>query len=128
MTAVSHGTHPVRRSPNGYGPVRDRARDARTRAGDARRKLVIDAVVAAALEGNFRPDLGLLQAVTGMPKTTILSLFGRIHLLYRVVARERADEIVIALRHNARADAFPLGCDNKALAWFVMVGAPRERP
>lgn len=95
--------------------------------GDARRKIVVDAVCALALEGCFRPGLGALQAATGMPKTTLLSLFGRIHLLYRVVARERADEIVMALRHNARAGAFPLGCDNKALAWFVMVGTACER-
>ncbi|MCW5737342.1 MAG: hypothetical protein KIS73_24665 [Enhydrobacter sp.] len=117
---VSHETVEQRRSP--CGRVRDRATDARTRRGDARRALIVQAVLASAREGNFRPGLVELHARTGIAKTSIVKLFGSLDLLYRVVAREHARAVVDAA--GGAAGFFAA----ERFAWLVMVGKRRELP
>ena len=101
--------------------MRDRETDARTRRGDLRRAQVIAAVLACADAGDFRPTYSELAFRTGIPIASIASLFGRLHLLYRVVARERAAEICEALRRHSSAA-------ERDMAWIVMVGKKRELP
>lgn len=117
---VSHETVEQRRSP--CGRVRDRALDGRTRRGDARRELIVQAVLASARDGNFRPSLVELRERTGIAKTSIVKLFGSLNLLYRVVAREHAQAVVDA----AGGAAGFFGADR--FAWLIMVGKRRELP
>ena len=120
MTAVSQET--VAQVHSGKsGRVRDRCTDARTRRGDARRAQVIDAVIASARDGNFRPSFADLTERTGIPGASVARLFGKLHLLYRVVARQHVAEICDAMRG---ADAL----EERDIAWLIMVGKRRERP
>lgn len=120
MTAVSHETVGQTVSP-GFGRVRDRETDARTRRGDLRRAQVIAAVLACARDGDLRPTYAELTMRTRIPAASIAKLFGKLHLLYRVVARERAAEICEAVRG-------PDALEERDLAWLLMVGKRRERP
>lgn len=122
MTAVSRETVGDSRSPS-YGRVRDRASDGRTRKGDARRAVVIEAVLASCRDGNFRPGLDELVRRSGIPKGSIIKLFGALPLIYRIVARERPDEVADAGRHAAGG---VVGL--KEFAWLIMVGQSRDLP
>lgn len=118
---VSRETLEQQHSP--FGRVRNRATDARTRRGDARRALIVQAVLTSARDGNFRPGLVELRQRTGIPKTSIVRLFGSLDLLYRVVARRHIPEILQA----AGCDAVRVDPNaGQRLAWLIMVGKPRE--
>lgn len=105
-----------------YGRVRDRRYDGRTRKGDARRQQVIEAVLSYCRDGNFRPKLDELVVRSGIPRGSIIRLFGALPLIYRVVARERWGAVIEA----AGLEILDPGEAEKTLAWLIMVGKPRS--
>ncbi len=94
----------------------------RQRRGTITRGRLLDAVVAFANEGRYRVLAGDLALFAGVERTAINRHFGAVHLLYRVAARERWQEIklpaelVFVDEHRTRRD----------LVWVLLVGEPRE--
>jgi AcrR family transcriptional regulator len=90
-------------------------RQYRQKRGDKTRERLIEAVIEFAKAGRFRVTTRQLGQYAGVHHTAVNRHFGAIHLLYRVVARERWQEIPL-----------PAGNDHRALAWAILVGEPRN--
>lgn len=114
---VSRETSPV-------SAVTPRRRD---RGGAVTRAAMVDAVIASAREGDFRPwSTGIARRV-GVSAPQINHHFGSLSGLCAEVARTRAQDIAAAI---ARATGEPpaTGRAAEALAWLVLVGGPMEAP
>jgi AcrR family transcriptional regulator len=98
---------------------------ARTHQGEATRKRLIEAVVAFAQAGNFRPSGLEIARRAGVHSSTITRQFGSLELLNRCVAREHAEAIVVAADIVSADDGMHATRD---VAWLILVGKPREMP
>ena len=81
---------------------------------------IVEAVMARIRAGHFQPSVPDIIAIAGISRKTLNKHFGPLHLLMRVVARERWREVVPLL-------PFPVPDDAKAqrtAVWAVLVGQP----
>lgn len=101
-----------------YSPAR------RKRAG-ATREVLLDAAVELIVAGNFRPEASAIAARAKVHPATINRHFLAIHLLYRVIARERTGAVLEAL------GLFPIDVPRLAalqtdLVWISLTGRRRD--
>lgn len=91
------------------------------------RAALIEAVVAFAAEGNFRPKGADVAQRAGISQPQINHHFGSILGLYAAVARAMPKEISVAIA-DALDRATKADVDGEQLAWLVLVGCPMEAP
>jgi hypothetical protein len=93
----------------------------------ARREAATAAFVEAALilidAGDFRPTVTAIARGAGYTEALFYLRHRAVYLLMRDLARTRAPEIAAAIRkHWPGVES----ADDKALAWLVLVGKPRD--
>jgi AcrR family transcriptional regulator len=98
---------------------------ARRKKAEATREALLDAAVAMIAEGDFRPEASAIAARAKVHPATINRHFSAIHLLYRVVARERSGAVLEAL------GLFPIDVPRLAalqadLVWIALTGRRRD--
>lgn len=120
MTAVSRETLDQSACANVrryHSPVRKKKRDT-TRA------MLIESALSFLAEGQWRPEAGAIAARADRDKAIINHYFGSLKLLYRVIARERPDDVLRSLGIEPLDDARTVALQ-RALVWIVMTGERR---
>ena len=114
--SVSHETlvQPKRR----YRSSARRYRAAQTR------EAMLDAAVALISTGDYRPEAAAICKRAGVHKSAVNRHFSAIHLLYRVIARERTGAVLEALGLVAMDDTRTAALQAD-LVWIAMTGARR---
>jgi len=107
---------PARAKRRYQSPARQHQRDRTHRA-------LLDAALSFVTAGVFRPQARQIEAKAGAGRGSVARHFGSIDLLYRAIAREHTATVI---RTVEREWAVSLTCDHAELAWFIMVGKPRE--
>lgn len=101
----------------------------RYRAAQTREKM-LDAAIALIAAGDFRPEGAAICKRAGVHKSAVNRHFSAIHLLYRVIARERPGAVLEAL--GIEAPFSECGSDARTaalradLAWIAMTGRRRD--
>ncbi len=119
VTAISHETSASEPTAN----KRRYRSPRRTKVGEEKRKALIKAALDLIASGHFRFGAQELADKAGVRRQAICRYFGSVDLLYRVLAREKWEEIV---PHMPFATGFMLDHEAKAAAWTLLVGKPRE--
>lgn len=96
----------------------------RRRKAEQTREALLDAAVALIEAGDFRPEASAIAARAGVHKSAVNRHFTALHLLHRVVARERAGAVLDALGLVSMEDARTAALQGD-LVWIVMTGARR---
>lgn len=96
----------------------------RRRKAETSREALLDAAVALISAGDFRPEAASIAKRAGVHKSAINRHFSAIHLLHRVIARERPGAVLEALGIE------PMDDDRTAalqadLVWIALTGARR---
>lgn len=124
LAPVSHETlaQPKRRYVSG----------ARRRKAERTREALLDAAVALIGEGYFRPEASAIAARAGVHKSAINRHFSAIHLLHRVVARERAGAVlealgIVTIRDDVHVFDYARTAALQAdLVWIALTGRRRD--
>ena len=98
----------------------------RRRKAEQTREALLDAAVTLLGEGDFRPEAAAVAKRAGVHKSAINRHFSAIHLLHRVVARERPGAVLEALGLSPLDDARTMALQND-LVWIAMTGGRRPR-
>lgn len=77
------------------------------------------------MAGDFRPEASAIAARAGVHKSAINRHFTAVHLLHRVIARERPGAVLDALGLVALDDARTLALQSD-LVWISMTGRRRD--
>lgn len=93
--------------------------------GDRTRERLIEAVIAFAKAGRYRASSREIGQFAGVHHTAVHRHFGHLKLLYRVVARERWQEVAATLPAHLPC-VTEGGHQGPALVWTVLVGEPRD--
>ena len=107
-------------------PKRRYASGARRRRAEQTREALLDAAVDLISAGDFRPEAAAIAKRAGVHKSAINRYFSAIHLLHRVVARERPAAVLEALGLSPLDDARTMALQND-LVWIAMTGGRRPR-
>jgi hypothetical protein len=110
-------------------PRRRYCSGARRKKAERTREALVDATVALISAGDFRPEAAAIAKRAGVHKSAVNRHFSAIHLLHRVIARERPGAVLEALGIEAPlsecgSDARTAGLQSD-LVWIVMTGARR---
>lgn len=114
---VSQGTltQPKRRYVSGF----------RRRKAERTREALLDAAVELIAAGDFRPEASAIASRAGVHKSSVNRHFSAIHLLHRVIARERYGAVIEALGLAPPADLRTEELQS-ALVWIAMTGRRRS--
>lgn len=97
----------------------------RRRKAETTREALLDAAVALIESGDFRPEAASIAKRAGVHKSAVNRHFSAIHLLHRVIARERPGAVLEALglvwMDDPRTET--LQAD---LVWIALTGRRRE--
>jgi hypothetical protein len=100
----------------GFVPRRYRS-GCRTAKAKRTWQAIVEAALALIAEGNFRPTLSQVAERAMVGRNRINDHFGYIHLLYRVLARERSEAVAEAAGLGGLPEA-----EQKRLVWLIMTG------
>ena len=94
--------------------------------GDATRAEIVAAALRLIEQGDFRPNLKAIAGEAGRTEHAVWRNWGAVELLMRDLARTKAPEVAAAVRKHWPGVADAAATDDKALAWLVLVGKPRD--
>lgn len=98
---------------------------ARKHRAEQTREALLDAAVELIVAGDFRPEASAIAKRAGRNKSLVNRHFSALHLLYRVVARERAGAVLEALGLKPLDDDRTQALQTD-LVWIALTGRRRD--